>query len=47
MLKLFRNHKALFAVVMVMSTASAALTIAAAVILENILNAETGNSSPP
>lgn len=44
MLKLFRNHKALFAVVMVMSTASAALTIAAAVILENILNAVTSGN---
>lgn len=44
MLKLFRNHKALFAVVMIMSTASAALTIAAAVILENILNAVTSGN---
>lgn len=39
MLKLFRNHKALFAATMVMSAVSAALTIAAAVILENVLNA--------
>ncbi|WP_139652303.1 ABC transporter ATP-binding protein [Raoultibacter phocaeensis] len=39
MLKLFRNHKALFVLTMILSIMSAALTIAAAVILENILNA--------
>lgn len=38
MLKLFRNHKALFAITMIVSIVNAALTIAAAVILEKILN---------
>ena len=38
MLKLFRNHKVLFAITMIVSIVNAALTIAAAVILEKILN---------
>jgi len=39
MLKLFRNHRALFALTMLLSLINSALTIAAAFILENILNA--------
>lgn len=39
MLKLFRNHKALFALTMVLSVINSALAIGTAVILENILNA--------
>lgn len=46
MLKLFRNHKALFILVMVLSLINSVLAIAAAVILENILNAVVdGNGS--
>lgn len=39
MLKLFRNHKILFGITIVLSIAIAALSIAAAVLLENVLNA--------
>lgn len=39
MLRLFQNHKAFFALAMFLSVISAVLTIVAAVILENILNA--------
>lgn len=39
MFRLFRNHKALFAGTMVASVLNAGLTIATAVILENVLNA--------
>lgn len=39
MLKLFRNHKGLFAATMLLSVVNAGLAIAAALILENVLNA--------
>ena len=39
MLQLFRNHKTLFVLAMLLSLINSALTIAAAFILENILNA--------
>ena len=47
MLKLFRNHKGLFALVLLFSVINSALGIGAAVILETILNSVVDGSYSP
>ena len=47
MLKLFRNHKGLFALVLLFSVINSALGIGAAVILETILNSVVDGGYSP